>query len=80
MSLLGDGVQCRLSLVSGNLEPRKVVTCQFSDAHTKLLLSILEAEEPGSAGGPHSEMLLLRGAKPSCFLLSDHIFGHCTHL
>lgn len=81
MSLLGDGVHCRLSLVPGNLETRRVVTCQFSDAHSQLLISTLEAEEPGSAGGTHSEMRLLWGAKQSFFLLlSDHIFGPCTHL
>lgn len=76
MSLLSDGVQCRLSLVSGNPETRRVVTCQFSDAHSQLPLSTLEAEEAGSAGGTHSEMRLLRGAKQSFLflLLSDHFF------
>lgn len=60
MSLLSDGLQCLLSLVSGNPETRRVVTSQFSDAHSRFPLSTLEAEESGSAGGTHSEMRLLR--------------------
>lgn len=81
MSLLSDGLQCRLSLVSGIPETRRVMTYQFPDAHSHLPHSTLEAEEPGSAGGTDLEVRLLTGSKQSfLLLLSDHFFGHYPSL
>lgn len=76
MSLLSDRVQCLLSLVSGNPETRRVVTSQFSDAHSQFPLSTLEAEVAGSAGGTHLEMRLLRG----CEAIFPFFFSQITFL